>query len=260
LRFLPHFMKNKLFLLFSLALLASCSSRKEIVYFQGAEKLDNTKSLMKFEPVIEVNDILSINVSSLNDEVVEPFQLNLGGQQSGGGGSQSQVPQGYLVDIDGNIQFPVLGKIPVANKSRSELEAFLTTEIKAYVTDAVVAVRIINFRVIVLGEAGSETVVEVENERMSIPELFASVGGISYNGKRKNILVIREADGVRSVGRVDITSADVFSNPYYYLKQNDIVYVEPTYRTVKSAGFITSYTGLISLGTTIIGLMFLFSR
>jgi polysaccharide export outer membrane protein len=72
--------------------------------------------------------------------------------------------------------------------------------------------------------------------------------------------VIRETDGVRSVGRVDITSADVFSNPYYYLKQNDIVYVEPTYRQVKSAGFITSYTGLISLGTTIIGLMFLFSR
>jgi polysaccharide export outer membrane protein len=253
-------MKNKFFLLFSLALLASCSSRKEIVYFQDAEKLDNMKSLMKFEPVIEVNDILSINVSSLNKEVVEPFRMNLGNQQSGGGGSQNQTPQGYLVDIDGDIQFPVLGKIPVANKSRSELEAFLTKEIKAYVTDAVVAVRIINFRVIVLGEAGSETVVEVENERMSIPELFASVGGISYNGKRKNILVIRETDGVRSVGRVDITSADVFSNPYYYLKQNDIVYVEPTYRQVKSAGFITSYTGLISLGTTIIGLMFLFSR
>ena len=257
---LPHFMKNKFFLLFSLALLASCSSRKEIVYFQDAEKLDNMKSLMKFEPVIEVNDILSVNVSSLNDEVVEPFRMDLGGQQSGGGGSQSQGPQGYLVDVNGDIQFPVLGKIPVANKSRSELEAFLTNKIKAYVTDAVVAVRIINFRVIVLGEAGSQTVVPVENERMSIPELFASVGGISYNGKRKNILVIRETDGVRSVGRVDITSADVFSNPYYYLKQNDIVYVEPTYRQVKSAGFITSYTGLISLGTTIIGLMFLFSR
>jgi len=253
-------MKNKFFLLFSLALLASCSSRKEIVYFQDAEKLDNMKILTKFEPVIEVNDILSINVTSLNDEVAEPFRMNSGNQQSGGGGSQSQAMQGYLVDIDGNIQFPVLGKIPVANKSRSELETFLTKEIKAYVTDAVVAVRIINFRVIVLGEAGGQTVVPVENGRMSIPELFASVGGISYNGKRKNILVIRESDGVRSVGRVDITSADVFSNPYYYLKQNDIVYVEPTYRQVKSAGFITSYTGLISLGTTIIGLMFLFSR
>ena len=253
-------MKNKFFLLFSLVLLASCSSRKEIVYFQEAEKLDNMKSLMKFEPVIEVNDILSIKVSSLNDEVSAPFQMNSGKQQSGGGGSQSQMPQGYLVDIDGDIQFPVLGKIPVANKSRSELEAFLTKEIKAYVTDAVVAVRIINFRVIVLGEAGGQTVVPVENERMSIPELFASVGGITYDGQRKNILVIRESDGVRSVGRVDITSADVFSNPYYYLKQNDIVYVEPTLRKVKSAGWVTSPMGLISIGTTIFGLIALFTR
>jgi polysaccharide export outer membrane protein len=148
----------------------------------------------------------------------------------------------------------------VANKSRSELEAFLTKEIKAYVTDAVVAVRIINFRVIVLGEAGGQTVVPVENERMSIPELFASVGGITYDGQRKNILVIRESDGVRSVGRVDITSADVFSNPYYYLKQNDIVYVEPTLRKVKSAGWVTSPMGLISIGTTIFGLIALFTR
>ncbi len=201
-------MKNKFFLLFSLALLASCSSRKQIVYFQDAEKLDNMKSLMKFEPVIEVNDILSINVSSLNDEVVEPFRMNSGNQQSGGGGSQSQARQGYLVDIDGDIQFPVLGKIPVATKSRSELEAFLTKEIKAYVTDAVVAVRIINFRVIVLGETG-QSVVQVENERISVPELLATVGGITYDGKRDNILIIREVDGVKSIGRVDMTSADV---------------------------------------------------
>lgn len=253
-------MKNKFFLLFSLALLASCSSRKEIVYFQDAEKLDNMKSLMEFEPVIEVNDILSVNVSSLNDEVVEPFQMDLGGQQSGGGGGQSRGPQGYLVDIDGNIQFPVLGKIPVANKSRSDLEAFLTKEIKAYVTDAVVAVRIINFRVIVLGEAGSQTVVPVENERISVPELLANVGGITYDGMRDNILVIREVNGVRSIGRVDMTTADVFSNPFYYLKQNDIVYVEPTLRKVKSAGWITSPMGLISIGTTIFGLIVLFTK
>ncbi len=251
-------MKNKFFLLFSLAILASCSSRKEIVYFQDAEKLDNMKSLMKFEPVIEVNDILSINVSSLNDEVVKPFRMNSGNQQSGGGGSQSQA-QGYLVDIDGDIQFPVLGKIPVANKTRSELEAFLTKEIKAYVTDAVVAVRIINFKVIVLGETG-QSVVQVENERISVPELLATVGGITYDGKRDNILIIREVDGVKSIGRVDMTSTDVFSNPFYYLKQNDIVYVEPTLRKVKSAGWVTSPMGLISIGTTIFGLIALFTR
>lgn len=240
--------------------LASCATREEIVYFQGVEKLEGLRTQEEFEPVIEVNDVLNINVSSQEEEVVKPFQMNLSNQQGGGGGAQGgQMIRGYLVDSEGYIQFPVLGRILVANKSRSELEAFLTEKIKAYVTDAVVAVRLMNFRVVVLGETG-QSVVQVQNERITIPELFASVGGITYNGKRENILVIREINGVKSVGRVDMTSADLFTNPYYYLKQNDIVYVEPTLRQVKSAGWITSYQGIVSLLTTAISLYFIFTN
>src|SRR5690606_11861708 len=110
---------------------------------------------------------------------------------------------------------------PVAGKSRTELEEFMTREIRNYVTDAVMSVRLLNFRVIVLGETGGQTVVPVENERISVPELLATVGGINYTGKRDNILIIREIDGVKTVGRVDMTSTDVFTNPFYYLKQND---------------------------------------
>ncbi len=253
-------LKYPLFFLLSLTIL-SCSTRKEIVYFQEPEELEGMTDLMEFEPVFEVNDILHIKVSSINEEVAAPFQMSMGGRsQGGGGGQQSPSSMGYMVDIDGNIQFPVLGKVPVAGKSRSELESFLTEEIGAYVTDAVVAVRLLNFRVIVLGEAGSQTVVQVENERISIPELFASVGGINYTGKGDNIVIIREVGGVKSVGRVNMTSADVFKNPYYYLKQNDIVYVETTYRQVKSAGFITSYTGIFSLITSAISLYYIFTR
>lgn len=255
-------MKNIILILIFVFALASCSTRKEIVYFQGSDQLKNMKDVPEFEPIFEINDILHVKVTSLNSDVVEPFQMQTGGQSSGGGSGGQQNPSlmGYLIDIEGNIQFPVLGKIEAAGKSRSELEAILTDKIHSYVTDAVVAVRLLNFRVVVLGEAGSQTIVEVENERISIPELFASVGGISYDGIRNNILVIREVDGVKSTGRVDMTQADVFKNPYYYLKQNDIVYVEPTYRKVKSAGFITSYTGLISLATTIFGIIVLITR
>jgi len=217
------------------------------------------KSLVEFEPVFEVNDILHVKVSSLNEEVVAPFQMTSGGQSQGGGGQQNPSLMGYMVDVDGNIQFPVLGKVPVAGISRSDLESYLTEEIKTYVTDPVVAVRLLNFRVIVLGETG-QSVVQVENERISMPELLATVGGINYDGLRDNILVIREVDGVKSIGRVDMTTADVFSNPFYYLKQNDIVYVEPTLRKVKSAGWVTSPMGLISIGTTIFGLIALFTR
>ncbi|CAM4020216.1 polysaccharide biosynthesis/export family protein [Gillisia limnaea] len=250
---------NLIVVLIGFLILTSCSTRKEIVYFQGSEKLENMKSLMEFEPVFEVNDILHVKVSSLNEEVVAPFQMTTGGQSQGGGGQQNPSLMGYMVDVDGNIQFPVLGKVPAAGRSRSELESYLTEEIKTYVTDPVVAVRLLNFRVVVLGETG-ESVVQVENERISVPELLATVGGITYDGMRDNILIIREVDGVKTIGRVDMTSTDVFSNPFYYLKQNDIVYVEPTLRKVKSAGFITSYTGLLSLGTTIFSLIILFTR
>jgi len=252
-------MRYKFLLLFFIVAITSCSTKKEILYFQESEKLENMKTAMEFEPVFEVNDLIHIKVTSLNEEVAKPFQMQTGGESSGGS-NQSPSLMGYLVDVEGNIQFPVLGKVEVAGKSRSELESILTEKIHRYVTDAVVAVRLLNFRVVVLGEAGSETVVDVENERMSVPELIANVGGVSYDGKRNNILIIREVDGVRSIGRVDLTNADVFKNPFFYLKQNDIVYVEPTYRKVKSAGFITSYTGLISLATTIFGVIVLITR
>ncbi|WP_251805123.1 polysaccharide biosynthesis/export family protein [Antarcticibacterium sp. W02-3] len=260
----PYRMTFKYFIIvFSIFLLTSCSTRKEIVYFQGAEQLDGTQNLMEFEPVFEVNDIIYVRVTSMNEVVAAPFQMQTGGQAGGGGGGGMQRNpslMGYMVDVNGNIQFPVLGEIEVAGKSRSELEAYLTKEIRRYVTDAVVAVRLLNFRVIVLGESGATTVVPVENERISIPELIASVGDITYNGIRDKIMIIREVDGVRSVGYVDMTSADVFNNPYYYLKQNDIVYVEPTLRQVKSAGWITNWQGLVSIATTALSLIILFTR
>ncbi|MEP6262967.1 MAG: polysaccharide biosynthesis/export family protein [Gillisia sp.] len=254
-------MKHIFLILFSLFLLTGCSTKKEILYFQDAEKLQNMQILMDFEPVFEVNDILHVKVSSLNPEVAMPFQMITGGQaaQGGGGMQQNAALMGYMVDIDGNIQFPVLGKIKVAGKSRSEFEEYLTKEIKKYVTDAVISVRLLNFRVIVLGETG-QSVVSVENERISVPELLATVSGITYDGKRDNILIIRDIDGVKSIGRVDMTNADVFKNPFYYLKQNDIVYVEPTYRKVKSAGFITSWQGLVSIATTAFSLIILLTR
>ncbi|AVR46881.1 sugar transporter [Christiangramia fulva] len=240
--------------------LFSCATRDEVVYFQKAEDINGMKNLLDYEPVIEKNDVLRINVSSRNEEVVKPFQMNLGNQQSGGGGGQNLSLTGYLVDPKGYIQFPVLGQVKVAGKTRTELEQDLQEQIRSMVTDAVVSVRIVNFKITVLGEVGSPGRISVDDGRMTLPQLIAEAGDISYSGKRENILVIREVDGVKSMGRVDITSSDVFNNPYYYLRQNDIVYVEPTYKKIKSAGFITSYTGIFSLIGSITGLIFLFSR
>lgn len=254
-------MKKQFILVISILILTSCSTREEIVYFQNIEKLNSMEPIEQFEPRIVVNDILNIQVSSFNTEVVEPFRMNVGGNRGGGGagGGQNSNLIGYLVEPDGTIKFPILGRISVVNKTRREIEDHLTEQLEEYVTDVVVRVRIMNFRVTVLGETGS-SVVQVPDERVSIPEIIAMAGDITYDGKRENILVIRDVNGKKIYRRVDITDADVFENPFYWLKQNDIVYVEPTYRKVKSAGFITSWQGLVSIATTAFSLIILFTR
>ena len=249
---------QKLLGLFIIALLLnSCATKKEIVYFyEGKETLEGRKNLLDYEPKIEKNDVLRINVSSssINEEIVKPFQMKTGGQQSAGGGNQDPSLTGYLVSPDGEINFPVLGKIKVEGLTRTEIQAKLEKEIEVYIKDPIVDVRIVNFRITVLGEVGSPGRIDIQDGRVSMPELIAMAGDITYNGKRENITIIREVNGIKSIGTIDMTKTDLFSSPYFYLKQNDIVYVEPSYRAVKSAGFFTSYQGIISLGTTIIGI------
>lgn len=239
--------------------ISSCATRDEVVYFQEPEDLQGYENLMDYEPVIQKNDVLMINVSSRNEEVVKPFQNNSANQQGGAGGRNLSLT-GYLVDSNGYIQFPVLGNIEAAGKKRGELTQDLQVLIETMVTDAVVSVRIVNFTVTVLGEVGNPGRIQVEDGRLTLPELFANAGEITYNGKRENIVIIREVNGLKSIGRVDMTSSELFKSPYYYLKQNDVVYVEPTYKKVKSAGFITSYTGIFSLIGSLAGLIFLFSK
>ncbi|WZL88741.1 polysaccharide biosynthesis/export family protein [Salinimicrobium sp. 3283s] len=212
-----------------------------------------------FQAEIEINDILRIDVSSMNEELAAPFQLNINSQSSGGGSNNAALT-GYLVDSDGNINFPVLGELHVAGKSREELQEELSTELREkYLKDAVVRVRIVNFKVTVMGETGSQ-VIDVTDERISVPQAIAMSGDISYDGKRDKILVIRQENEELKYEILDLTSVDIFQNPFYYLKQNDIVYVEPTYRKVKSAGFITSWQGLVSIVTTAFSLFVLFNN
>ena len=252
--------KIVVFLMFSFFLLfSSCATKKEVLYFQNIEAIKNMKAPGDFVPEIEVNDVLRIDVSSLNDELVEPFQMNNSSRQSGGGGTASSSLMGYLVNENGRINFPVLGKLEVSGKTRGEVEELITQKLQKYVKDAVVRVRIVNFKVTVMGEIGSN-VIEVSDGRISVPQAIAMSGDITYDGKRDNILVIRNHQGEMSYEHVDLTSSSVFQNPYYYLKQNDIVYIEPTYRKVKSAGFITSWQGIVSIVTTAFSLFVLFNN
>ena len=255
-------MRKFLFVLLIYGSLFSCATKDQVVYFNNVQKLDGQENILDYEPKIEKNDVLRINVSSssVNSEIVAPFQMNQQGMQSGGGGGQNLSLTGYLVSPEGNINFPVLGSIEVTGLTRTQIQKKLEDQISDYVIDPVVDVRIVNFSITVLGEVGSPGRVQVNDGRITIPELLAMSGDISYTGKRQNIRVIREENGVKSVGFIDMTETDVFNSPFYYLKQNDIVYVEPTYARMKSAGFFGNPGAILGLVSSVLSLIFIFTR
>lgn len=250
---------NKLaILLLTFASLFSCSTKKEIIYFQDAESLNSKAIETSFEPIIEPNDILYVTVSSKDEEVVKPFKRTIGSE---GVSTNSNIQlQGYLVDAEGNIRFPVLGTILVMGKTRGVVEKELKTKLSEYITDVVVDVRIINFKVTVIGEVRSPGVFRIQDERVTLPEAIALAGDFTEDGNRKEVTVIREEDGVRKVSKIDYTTAELFSTPYLFLKQNDIVYVEPSLKGVRKSGFIPDVPALLSFVTIVLSTVILLTR
>ncbi|MBW2937430.1 polysaccharide biosynthesis/export family protein [Aureisphaera sp. CAU 1614] len=250
-------MKKLPLIIVSLMLFASCATKKQILYFQDAEELNNLLSENIFEPEIEANDILHVMVSSLDENVVAPFKMN---SQEGVSNNQNPLLRGYLVNNNGNIQFPVLGAIHVAGKTRGEVILLLTSKLSEYVTDVVVDVRIINFKVTVIGGVNNPGVYRIDDERVTLPQAIGLAGDLSLDGKRNNIMIIRHEDGKQKVTRVDFTKTDFFESPYYFLKQNDVVYVEPSLKGVKKSGFIPDIPALLSLVTIILSTTIILTR
>ncbi len=249
--------KISILLLASVSLF-SCASKKEIVYFQDAENLNLKEIKTSFEPIIEPNDILYITVSSIDEEVVKPFKRTIGTE--GSSVTNNIQLQGYLVDSEGNIRFPVLGTLAVMGKTRGTIEQDLKTKLSEYITDVVVDVRIINFKVTVIGEVKAPGVFRIQDERITLTEAIALAGDFSEDGKRKEVTVIREENGVRKVSKIDYTSSEFFTSPFYFLKQNDIVYVEPSLKGVKKSGFIPDVPALLSLATVVLSTIILLTR
>lgn len=238
--------------------LFSCATKKQIVYFQGVEELNLNPIDEAFEPVIEPNDILYITVSALDGDVTKPFKrIN---PESGASSSNNLELQGYLVDSKGNINFPVLGKIPVMGKSRGVIEEDIKSRLSLYVKDVVVDVRIINFKITVMGEVNNPGIYKIENERITLPEAIALAGDFSEFGDRREVTVIRTENEVRKVTRIDFTKTDFFSSPYYFLKQNDLVYIEPSQKGVKKTGFIPDVPAVLSLFTIVLSTVILLTR
>ncbi len=250
-------MKKILLLLVIFLSLFSCATKKQILYFQDAEKLDQATIDQKFEPIIEPNDILYISISSIDSEVIKPFERTIGIESVG---NNNPELQGYLVNTEGDIRFPVLGNFKVGGKTRREVEIDLKAKLSEYIKDVVVDVRIMNFKITVLGEVKNPGVFTVKDERVTLPEAIGLAGDFTQDGNRNEIVIIREEDGKRKVARMDFTHTDLFNSPFYFLKQNDIVYVEPSLKGVKKSGFLPDVPALLSLVTVVLSTVIILTR
>lgn len=249
-------MKQIILLIIGSCCLFSCATKKEILYFQDAENLNQQQTAQYFEPKIEPNDILYISVSALEEKVIKPFQKVTGLQTE----TRDEQLQGYLVSPNGSIQYPGLGPVAVVGKTRVEVISLLTDKLSVFVKDVVVDVRIINFKITVLGEVATPGVYTIKDERVTIPQAIGLAGDFTADGKRETVTIIRAENGVQKVTKVDFTKTDFFSSPYYFLKQNDIIYVEPSLRGVKKSGFIPDVPAVLSVATIILTAVILITR
>ena len=235
----------------SILFLSSCASSKKVTYFEDSNGQSAVSSnLLNFEPEIQEGDELKINVSAVNAEAAIPFNLY---QVSNN--NSIPVPITYIVDPEGNINFPVLGKVKVAGNSITVISNELTKMLTPYIKNPIVNIRLVNFKISVLGEVNRPGTYPVENERISILAAIGLAGDLSIQGKRKNVLLIREKDGKREFINVDLTNKKLFNSPYYYMAQNDVIYVAPNKAKVNSSAVGANASIIISSVSTLISLL-----
>lgn len=247
------------------ALVASCQSYKEMAYVQDAPRDTVTEINAQYIGGIQVNDLLSIYVESeepsstiqFNQETNKIAVTASGTVMNPATGNSGKVP-GYLVDGDGDIVFPALGNLHVQGMSHSDLAGMIAARLRdeGHINDAHVTVKLMNFKVSVLGDVAKPGEILVQGERLTIFEALSIVGDLQITGLRNNVTVVREENGKRVVGEIDLTSKEVFGSPYYYLHQNDVIYVEPNARKKKQATRDMTWMSYLSSAVSVVSLAF----
>jgi polysaccharide export outer membrane protein len=214
----------------AISFLASCVSKRKVSYFQDlpASEFSTLDTTAKFsDPVILTDDILSISILT-----IDPTTSAVANQSSSvmtgssNSGAKQQI-EGFVVDKNGEIELALIGKIKVSGLTTFQARELIRKKASENFKNPIVTVRFANFKISVLGEVGRPATYTLPNERVSVLDVLSLAGDLTLYGRRENVLVIREVDGKKEFGRLNLNSAEIFRNPYYYLRQNDIVYVEP---------------------------------
>jgi len=247
--------KYLLFYFLLIALFSSCVSTQKVTYFNDVKDSARILSKASLEPIIQKKDILSITVSSLSNEATIIFNTpNLPVNPSAASNPNSPQTAGYLVGDDGTIKFPILGNIPAAGITQKQLENNITQQLidKKLLFDPIVSSRFLNFRVTVLGEVNRPGVVTVPSEQISIFEAIGQAGDLTIYGLRNNVMLIRQEGPDKIIKRLDLNSSRLLQSPYYFLKSNDIVYVEAGKNKVASTSITQQRLPVILSGLSLL--------
>ena len=241
----------------------ACTSTKKIIYLQDVVPLKQQEIEQKYEVIIHGDDLLAIMVNSRDPELALPFNMPMVSYQLGSNAGGQQRVLGYLVDTNGNIDFPILGEIHVEGLTRMQLTELIKNKLIEgdLIKDPIVTVQFLNFKISVMGEVGRPGSFTISGDRITLLEALSMAGDLTIYGRRDRVGVLRENNGKRTILFHDLRSADIFNSPCYYLQQNDIVYVEPNkaksgQSSINQNNSIGVWVSVISLLTTIAVLIF----
>lgn len=258
---MKSYIQLSIFLLSITLLTTSCVSKKKVLYFQDIEVINDNPANTNYNISIRPNDLLTINVSALNPEAVAAFNQPVLQRPSTTGAVQTiQQLQTYLVSVDGTIEFPLIGSIKLTGMTRTAATEYLKELLTEYVKNPIVNIRILNFKISVLGEVSRPGTFNIEDERVTILEALGLAGDMTIFGDRENVKVIREINGVKSYGELDFTSAGLIDSPFYYLQQNDVVIVSPNKAQIQSSSFNRNTSVFISIAGIIISVISVLTR
>ncbi len=254
-------MNKLIFTALTLVFLQSCAFKKDILYFQDVSQL-NGKTIEREASLIQPNDILQITVGSLVPEAASPYNSFASRNTVGGISLEMLQLQGYLVSPVGTIEFPVLGTISVLDQSIEAIETAIKKRLAdgGHLVNPTVAVRVLNAKVTVLGEVNRPGTYSFTEQTLSVPQALGYAGDLTITGDRKEVMLIRESNGIRTIKKINLTESNWMTDPALQVRQNDVLVVNPNNQKIKTAGLVGNTGTILTIASLLLSTIILLTR